>query len=68
MPEDGQNDRNMLHVLKGLIKFATADSARLSVFKMFVRLWGFRAYVQDGDSMYLQQDCTVSQPRIPQSQ
>jgi hypothetical protein len=67
MPEEGQYDRNMLHVSTGLIKFAMADNIRLSVFNVCVRLWGFGAEAQDGDNMYLRQDYTVSQPRIPQS-
>jgi hypothetical protein len=67
VPEDVQHERNMLHVLTGLIKFAMADGIRLSVFKMCVRLLGFGVEVLDGDSMYLRQDYTVSQPRIPQS-
>jgi hypothetical protein len=67
MPEDGQNDRNMLHVLSELIKFAMPDGIRLSVCKMCGRLCGFGADVKDGDSMYLRQDYRVSQPRIPQS-
>ena len=67
MPEDGQYDRNMLHVLTGLIKFAMPDSIPLSVFNRCVRLWGFGAEVQDGDSMYLRQDYTVLQPRIARS-
>lgn len=45
MPEDGQNDRNKLHVLTGLIKFAMADGIGLSVFNLCVRLWGFGAEV-----------------------
>ena len=67
MSEEDQYDRNMLHVLTGLIKFAMADGIRLSVFKMCVRLWGFGAEVQDGYSIYLRQEYTVSQPGLPQS-
>jgi len=56
MPEDGQYDRNMLRVLTGVIQFVMPDGIRLSFFKTCVRLWGFGAEVQDGDSMYLRQD------------
>ena len=56
MPEDGHYDRDMLRVLTGVIKFVMPDGIHLSFFKTCVRFWGFRAEVQEGDSMYLRQD------------